>query len=1829
MTQHKISSRTLWIVITLLLVLIAFAAWAFSARQDATAHSSKTHNNQTSRSADHAGKTSPPQAPNHSEVTNANNTLPAASTISTPRATTVPVVNLSRTLPGLGNDAENYASTLESSALGQSFRKKCQDKEKAILNALQSGNTAQAATLQKQYESWKQQERSDALSKADQAYSAGDWPAAVKDYQQRIALEDSSDPQIWWHLANALQKRDRSSAKETKYAAYLAYDRNIYSQKPHVTLLLPTLQILRKALAAEDDHLGEIHLLEAMYRAYPGNAQVAVDLKKTVMHYGFKVQKITPDTNQFPTRTCVQFTAPLSEAPDFHASNWVTFSPAQAHVAVVRENGGICVSGLPAGSSTQMHIRAGLPAIAGAVLTSAQTVTLTLPNRSPSIITDTGRFIIPASLPPAVGFSSINISRVKLKINRVPERALLAFVANHPLLNQDESESTLNNQNSLTIWQGSADIPHFSANRLMHSILPLPKILQKPGLYAIEISPGDGTPNPNGGLNSVQLVLRTNLAPTVWQGRNGLYVQIRHYTDASPWSGVSVKLIAQDNDILQTVQTNANGIAFFPKPILQGSGGQSPAALHIYGPDNEFTLFNLENSSLNLSGRGISGRPALQPVSPFLWLDRGIYRPGETVHVAAIYRSAAGQPLNLPLHLIVRRPGGQVFLDTVPKLSDDDAIAVPVKLPLAAQDGNWSVSLATGLKEPALAQESFTVSAFVPPTLAVKLGTAKPIPAGQALRWPVEARYLYGAPGGHLSGTARISLSSGPTPYPQWQNYQFGLHSEIFTAPVQEPTLPDTDAEGQTQVPINLQKLPDSTRFLEAHVAVSINEPSGRPVSSEIVLPVTPDHPLIGIENAFKNDTVAAGKIPEFHIVALAPDGKPSAMPVQIEVVRQSSQWNISMQHGVASWGYSYVDHPVLKKNISLPAGHTYTLQLPVLDYGRYRLRVVEAHGGLAASSAIFYSGWQTSANPGVPQRVSVRSNTAEYAAGSTADIHIDAPFGGPAVLVLANDRILSLKNFNLPKGGITLHIPVKKNWGAGAYALVDVFRPASASEAPERAIGLTWLGLKPGERAIPVHFDVQPVYRPRQIIRIPVKTRPGAYVTLAAVDQGILNLTQFPNPNPLLHFFGKRRLDISVADNYAALLARPTGYEALLQNGAGANFGPAVRPIPQKVVALFAGPVQANSAGVAELPIDVPEFNGALHLMAVTWQGDAVGAGNADIIVRNRLIANLLLPRFLSPGDNAEATLMLQNLKLPAANYQSVVTAIGPIQVGNNGQHKIFLKVQAMHLLPVTLTGTGEGTAHLTLRITGPGGYQLIRHWDMVVHSTQPPVSKNHRLTLAAGSQHLLKPDLQGFIPGSGTTAVILGNTLPFNPKTYVQALYQGWHCHSLLNAASQGLPLTILKPPLITPEQAAKLQDYVNQVLNNQRYDGAFGLWSNNGDAQPWLTAFATEFLLRAQKAGATVPQPTIDQALHWLSNEVEEENHPVFDRIYAVYDLSLAGKAPAGAIRMLARHMDQLTMPLALAQLGSALNTIGERHLAAQALQKAIKSQGPIGGDWWWGRSDWDAAFGSPLRDAWAVPTIIAQTGLMPDAMVKLRQNLPGAGLEPDSLTTQELAWALYADGVLGGNNQPVHVQWGQQIIQQAGPVVLPLRQAINIRNLGSKALTVALSTTGITSSLPPAADQGMTVSRAFYSLSGKPLQPDSLPQNTVFVVVLKGSISDNLPHRALLNMGLPPGWELAGDLSAGKVHGLPWLKNLSTPEATAATDDRYEAAFKMAPEDSQAFDGDGIPDFKTAILLRAVTPGHYLLPGVTLSDMFHPSIFARSAGRKVSVTAAPAS
>ncbi|MCF3945844.1 alpha-2-macroglobulin family protein [Acidiphilium iwatense] len=1701
-------------------------------------------------------------------------------------------VFLRHLLPGLGENARQF---------------------QAFGNQPTAGNSAGLAAR-----------RADLTRQAKQAYDDQDWPNASSLYRKRLRLGDENHPSLWLALATASSRRKTADARTVETAAFIAYELN-ETHGADATTAKRALLLIAKGLRLQNNNLARIDLLAAMRRAYPDDDLIKHELAEASKTFGIRVRKLTVHANRFPTSACIAFNVKLGSAPDFHPADWVIFTPPVKGAAITEQNGDLCIDGLPAGHTTRVILRAGLPLQAGTTLPSETKIPVAIRDRRAQLIADVGHYLIPASSPSTIGISTVNLDKVRLKIVRIAERSLTGFFSNHPLFNPTEYQSSLGDNYGKTIWKGEAKIQNFVSNRLIHSVIALPDVMKKTGLYAIAIRPGPGLPDAYA-LNTVQLVLRTNMAPIVWRGWNGMNVQIRKFTSAQPYADVTVNLIAADNAILASAKTNGKGIVSFAGPLLAGIAGQSPAALHITGPDGDFTVFNLTGSPLDLSDRGISGRPVPNRIDPYLWLDRGIYRPGETVHVAALYRTDRDTPLDLPLHVIIRRPAGQVYLDRVAPRTDDDSIALPVKLPGAAQAGNWSVSLALGAHKPALARRQFTVAAFVPAKLKVSLGRSHPLTPGKIDHWPLNVRFLYGAPGSKLTGNATLRLIADNQPFPQWRGYSFGLQNEIFQSKLTRIALPETGPRGNTSVPIDLTSPPDTTRAIEAKLSVSINDPSGRAVTSAITLPITPARPLIGIKENFAGQTVGNKIAPGFNIVAIGPAGSQVKMAVTISLVRQETEWHIYFNGSAARWAITHIDRPVETRTITLAADKPTVFTAPVLGWGRYRLRVVQAKGGFAASSVIFYSGFATSANPAVPQRVTVSSDHQDYAPGDTAELHVTAPFHGPATLVIANNAVLSMRNFTLPNGGTTLDVPVKRAWGPGAYAIVEAFQKPDATSQPSRAVGLTWLAVKPGRRKIDVSIPTKKLYRPGHDITVDVHARPGAYVTLAAVDEGILQLTDFPNPDPIGHFFGKWRLGVGVMDDYAALLLPPSGQAALLKNGAGANFGPAVKPIPQRIVSLFAGPVRAGSDGVAKITLHIPEFNGQIRLMAVAWTKTAVGAAHTDIIVRDRVIANALLPRFLAPGDIANAGLMLQNLDLPDGQFTATVAATGPLAFKGRTSTTLDLKPGTRHVVPFQLAASNaEGTGQISLDLTGPN-YALKRHWTLTVHSARAPVTRLAAASIKPGATQQIGLNESGLYPGSVQSTVTFGNTLPFDPAEYMQALAANT-LPFLAQSVSRGLPLTVLRGPVAGPDPTGRLARAVEQVLDLQRFDGSFGLWSSHDFSEPWLTAYATEFLLRARKAGVYVPGVQIDQALAWLHNEVVQGNHGRFSQIYATYVLGLAGRPPAGAIRLLGQDVDALHMPLARAQLGAALNDIGEPNHARAALNAALAIHNRLTGDWWFLDRDWQNAFGSPLRDAWAVPAVIAQTGLLRDKIPELRANLPGKGISVDDLNAQELAWACFANGILGAPPPPMDFRIGTREMKSAKAISQKLTSPVSIDNLAATPLAVSVATTGIPAKPPAAARQGMIVDRRFYTMSGDKLDPSNLAQNTVFIMVISGRSVDSAPHRAVVDAGLPAGWELAGNISSGKVSHMRWLGTLSHPRIRAAADDRYEAAFDLAPHESNFFGEDNGVDreFRVAVMLRAVTPGRFTLPGVTLSDMFHPMVYGRTEGGSVAVLA----
>jgi uncharacterized protein YfaS (alpha-2-macroglobulin family) len=230
------------------------------------------------------------------------------------------------------------------------------------------------------------------------------------------------------------------------------------------------------------------------------------------------------------------------------------------------------------------------------------------------------------------------------------------------------------------------------------------------------------------------------------------------------------------------------------------------------------------------------------------------------------------------------------------------------------------------------------------------------------------------------------------------------------------------------------------------------------------------------------------------------------------------------MRGSLARYETVWRDEPLETTSIEIPADKPFHFA-KTLDFGRYRLEVLE-DGGMAATSVRFRSGWVSSDNPDVPDQVDVSADKKAYAPGDAAHIHIAPPFAGQATLLVLTDRVHLIRDLTVPAGGTDVDVPVSADWGPGAYVTVHVFRTAAdAKSRPSRAIGLAWVGIDPGVRKIPVSFEVPEKYPPRAHATIKVHATPGAWVSLAAVDEGILRLTRFVSPDPTDHFLGRLRL--------------------------------------------------------------------------------------------------------------------------------------------------------------------------------------------------------------------------------------------------------------------------------------------------------------------------------------------------------------------------------------------------------------------------------------------------------------------------------------------------------------------------------------------------------------------------------------------------------------------------------------------------------------------------------------------------------------------------------
>lgn len=1683
------------------------------------------------------------------------------------------------------------------------------------------------------------QQRDKAVKDAQAALAKRDWPKVVAAFESAVAL-GADGTATWMALSEAwlaLPKPNRDRALQSAYTAYeVAADpaEQVTALWRLTTLLDETFSQPETALLAAREITQAVRdadpPVDLNARAPGLDARIAALRQKV----GLAVRSVRVDSDQTVPRACIRFSDALSVRKGIHFSDFVALEPAVPKAPVEARGDTLCIGGLAHGVAYTATLRQGLPGTDGMALKADSAQRFRVFDRKPLAAFRGNGFVLPRAGSEGIPLVTVNLPAVTLKVLRLNDRALATRIRNQTVteaLGAYDAENLADGDGEL-VWTGRMEVAG-ERNREATTAIPFRELVPapKPGLYAVVAAPLDVPQHDMPYPLATQWVLVTDVALTSFQGADGITVFARALSTAKPMPGVEVALVARNNAELARVVTDDLGRARFAPGLARGTGGNAPVAAMAYA-GADYAVLDLTAAAFDLSDRGVGGRPAPGPMDAFVYTDRGVYRQGETVNLGILLRDDRTEAVeNFPLTVKVLRPSGTEYYSGPAPAGPQGGFFLPISLTRTAPLGGWTVEAYTDPKGQPVGRATFQVDDFVPERLAVELTPPAPfIEPGKPFDLLVRGRFLYGPPAAGLPGTAEVSVQADPAPYPQHKGFRFGLVTETVNATLEQLSVPTSDANGEARVAVALPALPDVTRPLRAELRVTMSEPGGRPARASLSVPVrTRDH-AFGIRPRFDGPRLGEGQEAAFDLIAVAPDGAAIARPaVAWELIEEHTTFQWYMTNGRYSYRATTRDIPRKSGTLDVAADRPAALNLGAQPFGRYRLEVSDKATGVA-SSVRFLSGWEMAdESADTPDKLELVADKPAYRPGETARLRLSPPFAGEVLLTVATDRLFDTRAFSVPAGGATVDVPVDPAWGPGAYVTATLYRPpvAGKERQPVRALGVAWLGLDPAARRLDVALNAPPVVRPRGPVTVDLSVTPAlgqaedAYVTLAAVDEGILRLTGFPSPDPGRQFLGKRLLGLDIRDDYGRLIEALDGPYGKLREGGDAS-GAALPVVPFTVVSLFQGPLKVGPDGTVRATLDIPDFNGELRLMAVAWSKGRVGSASGRLTVRDPLVAEAIMPRFLAPGDDSRLILSLHNVDGPAGTFTVAVTGNEAAAV-ENGALTLDLAAGERRSIPLPFKGVAAGIGRVELAVTGSDGAAVRRSYGITVRPSRPVETQFLTRELPPGaSVTLAAADLAAYVPGTATLAASFGTAPPFDVAGTLRALDR-YPFGCLEQTISRALPLLAVRDVELaigTPSKPdetaeARVASSIARTLDKQRYDGAFGLWSARDETDPWLTAYAVEFLARAKAKGHAVPEKPLADALAWLRQHAIDGGRgaaQLASRAYALHVLALSGALTPGPARYFHdAFLDQLPTPLAKGQLGAALARLGDRERAESAFSAAVERLA---------REPWHEDYGSTVRDAAALVTLLGETGMTGTRLPALLDRLPASGTAAKLTSTQEKAWIVLAAETLSRGGAPLELTVTGAPRPKGDPVTLlpdaaQLGRGVAVGNAGKAAVWQALSVSGIPAQPSPAAREGLRIKRNFFTRDGQPLNLDRIRQNDVFVVVLEGEASTKLFHQAAITHPLPAGWEIENPhLGAAGTDDLRWLTDLTPTRTTEARDDRYVAALDLTAE---------APTFKLAYLVRAVTPGSYELPGAVVEDMYKPRFFARQAAGRITV------
>jgi hypothetical protein len=1334
--------------------------------------------------------------------------------------------------------------------------------------------------------------------------------------------------------------------------------------------------------------------------------------------------------------------------------------------------------------------------------------------------------------------------------------------------------------------------------------------------------------------------------------------------DGKAIKGVEISWIDSQGKILARTETDGDGHALFAdKP--------KDAKVVLARKDKQVSMIALKEPALDLSEYDVIGAP-YKPVRLFAYSGRNLYRPGESFDMSVLARDADGRPVPAqPIQAVLKRPDGKSQFTATWRPDERFAgyFVRKLELPADAPTGFWTLELRSDPadKVPGTVYR-FGVEEFLPERMKLDLNTQQAALAPeQQFTISLRGTYLYGAlaAGNRLLGVAHFERNKNPLAK-QYPGFEFGDVAEEEAKTRKELEEQALDADGTGQLDVDLSPAAKRRSPFTVRATISLLESGGRPVVRSIERVLWPAPVLVGVRPLFTGEYARENSPVDFEVIRVGQDGaiKPAAaMPVRLFREDRNYYWRFEDQRGWHS-GFTESDELVETSTVTVHAGARAKLRLPV-RYGRYRLEILDPETGQQTAYR-FYAGWSARSDEtqGVrPDRVALKLDKPAYRDGDTARLTITPPHQGEALVTVEGDRTLWVKRLAVSGETATVDIPLHRDWKRhDLYVSVIVLRPGNEGDrvTPARALGIVHLPLERAERKLNVTLEAPPKVLPETTVKVKVRVPEAkgqkAFVTLSAVDTGILNITRFASPDPHGYFFGKLRYGADQHDIYGRLIEKMQGQKGKLKFG-GDNTPKPTRSLPKKVklVDLFSGPVALNEQGEAEIPLVLPDFNGALRLMAVVAGADRYGFKDADMTVAAPLVAELAASRFLSFGDSAVVALDLHNLSGAGQQLKVAVSGGDGLQM-KQGDQSVTLKDQEKCTLRFPVEARPIPGLHtISVKVNGQQ-IKLERQFPLMVQAPTPQQQFTRRFSIKPGETLELKDaELSGLHRGSALAHLVLSDKAPIDVRSAIQGLLTyPYGCTE--QTTSTAYPHVFvdeeaarrfgLKP--YTREQRIDMLDKaVARLSAMQAPNGGFSLWGNVSEYEYWLSAYVTSFLQDAREQGFGVPDAMYRKATDFLLRGLQDgvsrmpataantgandhagiavwtdnraaDNGRFNVLAYGAYVLARENRAPLATLRQLHESRTRAHSGLPLIQLGIALKLMGDQVRSDTAIAEGLRKGRNSG---WW------ADYGSPLRDAAMSSALLERHQIKAEG----RDNLVAviaAEMEKSPYhyfsTQEKLALFLVGRSYAGDSGS----QWTASIDAGSRQDALTskathfrevsagdLTNGMKVINTHKATLYAELSLSGNPIKLPPAKSDPIELTRTMHAPDGSPIGGRALKVGeTVWMRITArsktpigtGMVVDRIPAGLEIeNTNIVQGEQMASvniaDVNPAQAMSDPRIKHVEF------RDDRFVAAVRL---DSQT-----LTLFYRA---RVVTPGKFIVPPLYAEDMYRPDIYGLNGG-----------